>query len=273
MVNALSEIVEAPPITPARYGLASVAIPQSTDGTHWQLGVAYEPDAVVPVGVLAGACTGPVTIDLAGAPGLVEGLPFAVYAGFNCPLIGEPDDEITQRAVTALDAGGWQRGAEQALWGSVAIDGLSSQFNKTSPDVVANNVDVVTAVAALEDTLGDAYLGQGVIHGKRGVSAFAAAHQLVEHEAGVAVTPAGSAWVFGAGYDGSGPDGSDAPAAGHGWLFATGKVTVRRGPALVLGTRGTGLDRSTNGTVRFVEQVVVLTVEGPFAAALVDFTA
>jgi len=270
-VTTMQLLVEAPAITPYQYGLAAVAQPADTSNPHWQMGVEYEPISSYEVGALPGACYGSPSVSLPEGVATVKALPFSLYAGVDCKAVGYDEAYILARAQAILKLG-WQHGAEQALWSGAGVSGLEPVLNGTYvATTVGTGLSIVDAVAALEDYLGDNYLGQGVVHATRGVASYAKRDRQVVERAGKLQTVLGTQWAFGGGYDGTGP-GDASPATGTTWLYATGLITIRRADPFVNGSLGSALNRTTNDTLVFAEQPTVLTVDGPIAAVSVDLT-
>jgi hypothetical protein len=269
--------VAAPVVEPYRYGLFGAAQPIEGDDLHWQLGVEWEPLACYAANFyLAGlrCSTGvgdPAKALPAGEP-TTKAHPFAVYAGMECGSVGyDHDGSYQQRARTILELAG-QHAAEAALW--TGAGGNSGPMNAaTTPIVQAAASDLTTAIGVLEDWLADHYSGVGVIHAKRGVNAHARRHhQTVRDPANpeALTTGLGTRWVFGGGYDGTGP-AAVAPAAGQTWIYATGQLTIRRAPVTDF-TMAEALDRSINDVAVFAEQPYVIGFDCAIGAALVDLS-
>jgi hypothetical protein len=198
--------------------------------------------------------------------------PFAVYAGMECGSVGyDHEGAYQERARTILELAG-QHAAESALW--TGAGGNTGPMNAAAtPIVSASPTSLTAAVGALEDWLADHYSGVGVIHAKRGVNAFARRAHLTVRDPGnpeALTTGLGTRWVFGGGYNGTGP-AAVAPAANQGWIYATGQLTIRRGPVTAF-TMAEALNRSINDVSVFAEQPYVVGFDCAIGAALVDFT-
>lgn len=263
-------LVAAPALQPYRYGLASAAVPASTDDAHWALGVEYEPFGSYLPGVWPGACyVGETsTMNLPDGIGTIVGLPFSVFAGVECKALGYSEDDIRARAKAILDLG-WQNAAESALWsGAVGNTPFLTQAGST---VIASGVSMADGIGALEGYMGANYLSNAVIHIPRGGAAKAAAQHQIFERAGKLESAVGSQFVFGGGYPGTGPGGVSA-GANNMWIFATGLITVRRSEPQQYGGLEAALNRTTNIETLFYEQPTVLTLDGPIAAVRVDLT-
>lgn len=262
-------LVEAPAVTPYRYGLASVAQGAPVSDAHWRMGVEYEQIGTYAANVWPGACYEGATPDLdlpAGAP-TVQGLPFSVYAGVDCKPIGYTEEYILARA-RAILALGWQHAAEQALWTGAA--GSAPALISTT-ETIDTGLSVVAGIAALEKYLTDNYSGVGVIHAARDFAAYAQQQRQIVERVGSLQTVLGTGFCFGGGYPNTAP-GGDAAEDGTMWLYATGMLTVRRDEAFISGGLGAALSRLTNDAMVYAEQPTVLTVDGPIAAVSIDLT-
>lgn len=201
-----------------------------------------------------------------------KGSPFGVYAGMECGTVGyDHDGAYAQRARTILELAG-QHASEAALW--TGAGGNTNKLNAAAtPTVVGTHASIVRAVGALEKWLADHYSGVGLIHATREVAAVAANHRLVHPDPSnpdALVTPLGTRWVFGGGYDGTGPSAA-APAAGDSWIYATGQGTIRRAPIIEY-TLEEALNRSINDVSVFAEQTYVVAVDCAVGAGLVDLS-
>lgn len=263
-------LVPAPAIQPYRYGLASVVVPADGSDPHSLWGVQYEQIAEYLPGVWPGACYMGVptpNLNLPGGVATSMGLPFSVYAGVNCSVIGYDEQYILSRAQAILKLG-WQNAAETAFWGG--LEGNIPYLTSASV-VAASGVSMTAGVSALEDYLGHNYLGVGIIHAPRAAAPYAKyARQIVDRSNDLQ-TILGTRWCFGGGYLNTGPGGSAAPANTI-WMYATGLVTARLGAPFVNGGLGQNLSRLTNIQTEFAEQQTVLTVDGPIVAVSVDVT-
>jgi hypothetical protein len=120
--------------------------------------------------------------------------------------------------------------------------------------------DIVAAVSALEELLGDAGF-LGVIHASRRFAARAeSAHLIIRSggSGGILRTPLGHTWAFGGGYADVLED----------TLVATGPVTVKREPIVQID----GLDPNTNLKFSLAERKIVDGYECHISAVTVDPT-
>lgn len=269
---------DAPEVKPYRYGLFGAAQPMTGIDPHWRYGgiefdslPAYEA-SLYPSGIQVVNGSGG-TKTLPGWLGTVKALPFAVYGGVLCGTIGYTDQAARDRALKVVELAG-QHASESALWNGGGANAPALNAAST-PIVQATAVSLQRGVAALEDWLADHYNGQGLIHGKRSVGIIAGSKQLVHHDPDTAesalMTPVGTRWVFGGGYDGTGP-AAVAPAAGQTWIYATGQVGIVRDEAQTPAGLGEALDRLHNQVQLIAEQQYLIAVDYTIGAALVDLT-
>lgn len=272
----------APAVEPYKYGLFSVAqMPAAESDPHWQCGVTYEPfscdksSAVgdycpTPPALVPGPKTVPEGVDQ------VNGLPFTVYDGFNCSIVGRSEADIMERARQAL-ALGERRAVEEAYWtGAVGnrprlADPSAVVLNAVPAPTAADALTPVAGIAALENYLASNYGGTGIIHGPRGVSALLARYHLAFAEGTVLRTLVGTPVALGGGYTvNTGPDGVEAPP-GTAWLYATGNVVIRRSEVWVNpDSVAQALNRTSNNVTLLAERTYVVTHECLLAAVLIN---
>jgi hypothetical protein len=158
--------------------------------------------------------------------------PFTVYASGVCAPVGRDAQEHARR-VSAKLLGGEQTVVERALWNGAGV-GATPNLTSNVGTVVAPSAATGfgARVAALEAAFYAVYGYQGTIHvntAAEGAAAFG--NMLIRPDTpdvpAHLVTPIGSVWSFGAGYDITGPAGV-APAAGSVWAFMTPVVTIWR---------------------------------------------
>lgn len=270
-------IVDPPTIGgPAPYGLMSVAqmINGGANQPRWHSGVQFQPNACQRAMSTIMQCPFPDEFDYTKAV-TSQGLPsrgaetFAVYADIECSSVGSWEYAV-ERALAAL-AQGEARAVERAFWtgeidtpaGRFIHPYLASDINLTDPtgeivlqtaaDVLVTGVDIVEGMGILEGALGHCYPGAGVIHAERAVIEHMAAHHMLVRNGQQLFTHAGIPLAFGAGYTGTYPNSTAAPA-GTTWIFGTGTVMIRRDPEITITSdRTAALDRSTN-TLRLIAE-------------------
>jgi hypothetical protein len=281
VVNARS-LVDPPKFTPYPYGLLSVAQPANAGDTHWKLGVTYEPICGV-VSTTYDACftvtgTGQVALPPAKVANATEGrrgaTAFTVYAEIDCSAVGFYDraeatarDALQRSEQTQVEMAFWtgRAAGAQTVFPHLAANSLlldpdgSNITLQTAATVVTgggSGEDVVEALGRLESALMSCYDGVGVIHVPIALAPALAHSNLVVKQGQRLFTPMGNMLAFGAGYLGTGPDGSN-PAPGSTWMYATGAAFYFRGDVMTF-PREQSLDRSVNTLKMIAERTYVL---------------
>jgi len=204
--------------------------------------------------------------------------PFDVKASVKVSTFGTDPAEIEASAKMALDIV-MQKAIEREFWdGDIAK--LLDSPNDNRYLASAQSVDVTptagTAVKVryglglLEEALGNASIGaKGVIHVPRVVGSVLN----LDKEGSKLVAPLGNSVVSGVGYSKKGPDGTVA-GAGQAWMYATGPVSVRLGPTIVVpGNLNQAINTSINEIQYFVDGSAAVTWSTTDAyAVLVDLT-
>lgn len=215
-----------------------------------------------------------------GQIGLITGYPFLLEAEETCPAFGFNDANYQQRATDAL-LRLQSKLLEWEFWtGEVAtLMGLDSETYQwlaqdwvaeaAGPPLVpghgaiditpgAGAVDPKHALALLEQALGEAGDGSGFVHLTKQMAVLTPDRW----PEGPIVTWPDTYVAVGAGYPGTGPDGSD-PATGESWIYATNLVDVHLGPPEIYPSMlGEALDRAKN-TVSFrAQRMAAVTWDG-----------
>lgn len=216
-----------------------------------------------------GTAAGLTTIDQ-GVP-YGESAAVTVFAVFDCSPVGRDLDAAAQLARLKLSYGA-PRALEHAVWtgkdsAAAVITGKSLAGAAELDGGTAE--DLVLALGALEEWIGDNYAGQGVIHASRRVAATFARYRLAQPVSGHLETSLGNRVAFGQGYDGSGPDGT-AAAAGTSWLYATPAVSYRQGEVTTAPDPSHALNRLGNGLIIAAEQQYLVAWESSAAAMLAN---
>lgn len=203
--------------------------------------------------------------------------PFWVYSTRQCGLVGHTPAEFTETVRRRL-LGGEQTQVEAAFWGGTTPAVAPALVDNVGTVIVTPTaVGAGAAIAALEESFYSAYGYVGTIHVNTRAYAAAAYSNLVEHgDGGKLVTPLGSTWSFGAGYDITGPADA-APAAGHVWAFMTPYVLIQRSGIIAQDDPRGFIDRAANQYMGLAERVyaatwtcdVVHAVQVPIAAPAV----
>jgi hypothetical protein len=270
--------VEPPVFVDRNFGLLSVVQPRYDEpDAHWRNGVTwqglcglgsttYDPYCIEPDPATKVAN---VTTPVRGAQ------PFTPFAQVDCSPVGYTQQEQRARAVDALTRSeSWQ--VERVFWTGAA----GGDANAVYPHLAANQTvvdtgilptitlqcaattvtgsvvqDVTEGLGRLEAALGNCHNGQGVIHVPLilGEQLFRAA--AVKVDGPQIKTQAGNLVALGAGYPGTGPDGTSIPNAV--WLYATPPVFAYRSAPETFNFRES-FDRTENTLRTIVERTYVL---------------
>ena len=264
---APATVVDALPVAPPLVSLLSSAIvSEETDERHWATGIVHEQDQKgLPANPYWWVCH-----EAGGAaPGydkgtgtgedLVRFRPFDVYHGFSCsanqPIpLAEREARARRLLASVLSAA-----IERELWtGTVATTaGFPNDYLENAPTDLGD-FGPRRGLAELEQAAATVQAGApAMIHAQpRLVTAWAAAGLVTPTASGRQLrTAMGTLVVPGAGYPGSGPDGT--PGATHSWAYITGLVRVWLGPVRVTGLGPSELDTSVNDRVVRAERAVV----------------
>lgn len=237
----------APPaFEPLPYRLVDAAEPATFTG-HQKLGVMFTPDFCGPMLNMNAVCVtgGPQLTTLPGGIPSRATDPFLVYSWLPCDVIGEGYDEMERRTREALVRNG-PTTVEQVFWTGGTSNGVvsphlaanavisevvggSTTYLQTAATVITGTFTPTNAIARLESVMAGCYGGRPFIHVPRIVTPYLSERMIVKASGNRLVTDNGSVVVPGAGYTGTGPDGS-AATNGNVWIYATGKVKAWSSP-------------------------------------------
>lgn len=265
--------VPAPAAGPLRYGLFNAARSIQDIPVHARVGgVQFEPDTCGVARLYTAEC--PITDQnsktLTDTSPVVTAAPFVAYASVVCSPVGRDPAEQSRRAAARLLAGE-QTQVEAALWNGGGVGATPALTLAGATTVVgAGLTRFHSRIAALEEAFYSAYGYQGTIHVNTAANGAAArAEMLIRTSPGggtevppIIVTPLGSRWSFGAGYDITGPADA-APAAGSVWAFMTGPVQIWRSSDLLLPDPRQTFNRSTNQLIAVAEREYVVAYDCP----------
>lgn len=277
--------VQAPALTPSRYGLLDAADLVVESDVHFLNGVEFETAPCGPAKLAASECFSPPadpggndprlrTLD-EGRP-LVASGPIVVYHGFSCKAGAMPPAEYLNLARAAL-AGGESTAVERAVWTGTSDAGDTSRMLLGPMALMGASTDVLTSgavsllagIGLLEEYLSDNYGGVGVLHAPRKVSPYAAAAEQIRWESSKPVTTVGTKWSFGA-YPNTSVGGGEL-GPNDAWIVATGRVMVRRSEVKGRPTQfAEALDSTTNEVFSIAERTYVAAWECVTAAAQVS---
>lgn len=255
--------VDPPSFVPAPFGLLSVADLRDEADPHWRETILMQPERCAASSTYTDGCP-PVeerakTIT-AGVP--TRGAqPFTIVDGFRCSPVGFTEEQINERALTALTRGE-ARAIERMLWtgssdnsSDPAQPWLGNTNGAAGLPFVPPVVDVLTsapveirdAIGLLEESLGWCYGGVGVLHMSRGYSGFMHHAGIMQDRTGTTLeTVVGTKVAAGGGYQ-------------SGVIYATGSVLITRSGVEVVAQFRDSLDRTNNTVTIIVERTYVVT--------------
>lgn len=272
-MTGLLEIIEAPPFVAAQFGLLSLRDPDVTADERWLSGFTYESRSCTATVNLLDICGGDAPVNIitpSDDPRNRTFEPFIIEAVDECSTFGFLKNDVEKRAVEALEAC-TQKALENEFWtGDLATtNGYTENRYLASTDTVdvtpgGSAVKLRYGLAILERALADCGCGtRGTIHVTRDVGSVLPVKVVDEH----LETQLGNYVVAGAGYTGSGPDGT-IPGAGT-WMYATGPVSVLLGPSEAVGaTMVEQVDRSNNTWEARAQRPAAVTWDGCCAFAV-----
>jgi hypothetical protein len=257
-----------PPTAPPRpYGLFDVALGPMPFPVEAAVGggVQYIPDTcennVYLYDMACPAVSGSKTFDVLDTS--ISGSPFAVITSFLCGSVGISMEEVRQRVMTRMQLHE-QRAVERRVWqgqtlaqGQGAMTGLFRNATNVGPAGC-----VTEAVELLEQALADNGIVGGMIHARPGMAAhLEQAHQIQYANNGRRLqTCLGTPYVFGQGYDGSGPTGQPADGSTE-WMYASGRVLVWQDTEIAVPNLDQVFRRSSNERIALAERVYAVVVE------------
>lgn len=263
MAAGLRKYVEAIPGTPLPHGILNACTDvRDVADIHELLGVEWLALGCCPVQVWNDPCLNdgdespgaPVQKEFC-RPQVEHAEPISVYAGAECSTLGWTYAEARAHAEASL-ALGEQQAVETGFW--------STKLAMSAVDLTPAEgpLSIAQGVAVLEGCLAEQYGGVGVLHVPAGAAALLGCCNIVREDpaTGGLGTLAGNCVIIGAGYSAmnTGPGGVPADP-GTAWLYITGPVLVRRGPAeTVPHSPGPSVNTRTNDRRVLVERSYVV---------------
>lgn len=255
--------VPAPPARPPRYGLIAAAPTIDDTDMRWPGGFSFTPEQCAGGGRASVTCGGSTAaLDVGLNPGLVNGDPFAVFAGDRCSSFGFEARDYVGRARRQLAAIESFEIANELWTGSLsAAEGLDNRAltDLGSDTLTAGAASPIDAISCIEQGLAVLLRGrQGMIH----MTPQLLAHLVgplgvISREGQVYTSPMGHIVVADAGYDGSAPGGAAAGASQ--WIYGTSIVQVRLGPVDVIPERfELAVDHSVNNVEYIAERLAAI---------------
>ncbi len=258
------EFIATPAPPPRPYGIFDVAlgpmpfpVPASQAG-----GVLYVPDVCnSDVFLYAMNCppvSGSKTFSTNEFP--VSGAPFAVITSYTCGALGYSFEEAEQKVRTRMQLRE-QRAVERRIWQGQPAGGIGG-----IPGLFRGAIDlgpsgcVTEAIEVLEQALADNGVIGGIIHARPGLSAhLQTSFLLYEGPGRVKRTVLNTPYVFGQGYDGSGPTGQPADTNAE-WMYASGRVVIWQSEVEVPDPQQT-FDRRNNQQMLLAERIYAVAIE------------
>jgi hypothetical protein len=274
-------VVAAPRATVPPHSLIRAAAPPPTGETGWERGLTYAPES--PGGYRAfAACTDAEYVDEGDGPTpVVAYRPWDLQVVHPCHSTFGLDEvrlaEEVDRAVEATESYAiarelWAGDLTRAAYDAGDVDAANLSL-VDGPTVLNGGTPAAPklALGLLQRAAGDALRGgQVYLHTSRDLEPFLPD---LTRDGYLLTTRVGNLVVADAGYPGTPPVG-EAPAAGVGWLYATGPVVVRRSPAERIGVGQGAVDTRTNRVDLRSTKVVAATFDrSAHFAVPVDLTA
>lgn len=277
------EIIDPPDVEPYDYGLLGIVddIPwdphYAAAGAQWESLASYV-SQMYPVGVTQfGGAGGTKTWQT--YAGVTKAWPFAAYTGISCGSIGHTPAEFEARALKVLELSE-QHAAERALWAGGS--GNTPNLNLATGSGGATDLtpagtaqELTVGLGLLENWLADNYSGKGNVHARRAIAGTAAKKHLLRDVPDSPKpgwqTPVGTRWVFGGGYDGTGPAAA-APTATTTWVYITGAILLSRGEMELPADFEESLERLHNTEMIIAERPYLIGIDGKWAACKIDLT-
>jgi hypothetical protein len=260
------DYIATPPAPSRPYGLFDVAMGPLPFPAEAAVGggVIYVPDTCIDDVYLYAMNCPPVTGSktFAGLDTPVSGSPFAVITSYTCGSLGFSFDEIAQRVRTRMQLHE-QRAVERRLWqgqGLAQGQGLIPGLFRDATSLGTAGC-VTEAMELLEQVLADNGIVGGIIHARPGMAPhLEQAHQIQYGRGNRLQTCLGTPYVFGQGYDGTGPTGQ-ATTTNTEWMYASGRVLVWQDQEIAVPDIGQTMDRTLNQIYAVAERVYAVAVE------------
>ena len=259
-------LIEPPPPPQRPYGLFDVALGPMPFPVEAAVGggIQYMPDTcennIYLYDMTCPPVSGSKTFDAMETA--VSGNPFAVITSFLCGSVGITQAEVRQRVLTRMQLHE-QRAVERRVWQGQSL----AQGQGLIPGLFRNAVNVgpagcaTEAVELLEQALADNGIVGGMLHARPGMAAhLEQAHQIQYATGRRLQTCLGTPFVFGQGYDGSGPTGQAADGDSE-WMYASGRVLIWQDTEIQVPNLDQVFNRSTNERIALAERVYAVIVE------------
>lgn len=242
---------------------------RGVDPSRWEGGFEFLPDGC-PDGGLYAPCSDDTFVADTGAT-LVQWEPVVAYASDGCESTWAPDPVAYDREGRARRrlAVARHRLIEAEVWaGAVAaVEGLPNPVLSASTGLQLINAGDPTpltyALGELQEALGAAIGGPGVIHAPRRLVTEWLRHTVVFHEeiegGRYRIRDSyGNEVIAGVGYSGTGPDDETPALDSYVWAYGTPPVFAAEGPVEVLGMEPGAVDRDVNDRTVWATQTVAV---------------
>lgn len=242
---AMFNPIEGPSSTPPVVSLVRQA--QVIDGGgRWEGGFTWQPRGCTDGNQGLQFCNAQ-SITFAEANDWVTGVPFTLASAEKCNTFGWQAIDYRQRVVDLFEDFE-PKEIEREFWtGTIEPDGQHLASGSAVEDVSGvSPYSPVNAIAALEGYIADCGTGgRGMIHMTRRTVPLLSNQGIIIERNGGLYTHTGTVVIAGAGYPGTGPDGT--AEDGTEWMFATSWVKVLRGEVQALPDNfSEALNRSIN---------------------------
>lgn len=267
VIYAPSGPVAAPQAQPPISGLIALAHKPPLENDRWIAGYSYRPEVPaervrVRSGITGNYGTNLGTSDYAGN---IHTIPVLLTIEDRISAFQVNLEDYEDRAKRLVEANS-SKMLEHELWTGelAALDNLPNRVLASTDSIdVSPGVPLKPAAAAayLMEALSEVGMGDGMIHASKriGIQFPEAWRKDFTYEEYGFVT------VVGAGYTGSGPDGS-----GSNWIYATEMVNVRLGDVEILpDTLAAAIDKTTNLVTYYGQRVGAADFAGPVFACQV----
>lgn len=261
--------LEAPQAVPPATGLVALALTPDMTDPRWQLGYEYTPE--LPAGYARNRSTISQTLGTNIGPGVdaanIEVIPvYLTVEDHASTFVVRAQDYVT-RATRLLETYTTKL-LEREFWtGEIAGEDDLPNPRLSSPGAInvtpaGGPVAPQKAVARLMGALGDAGMGDGMVHVPKRIGI-----QLPDGWRNASTyEDYGFVVVAGTGYPGTGPDGT-----GDNWAYATAMVNVRLGPIEILPeTFADAVNTRDNSVTYYAQRVGAADFAGPVFACRVN---
>lgn len=240
--------VPTPPLLPPRVSLLTAADVLDNDTPRWEGGHAYFPETCEAAHIDTVCPTPDAYGNEASTPDQIEINPFFIYAIDKSSTFNRKSRDFYGRAERNILASEAYLLEQELMSDTLGLGNpaiLSPTVAKTT--VTTSALAPWHALAQVEQAAAQLLIGERVlIHMRPHILIELASASLIRREGNVWLTPMDSIVVPGRGYPGTGPTGQPV-VDGSEWIYATGRVQIRRGPIEFLPDREEADGENPNG--------------------------